>query len=491
MKAVLENFRYANAWRRINRLAQIGLSLLLFAGLNIAAQFLYVRHDLTVDKRFTLAPETRAIVDSLQDPVEILVALRDDGSGTERGRLHERVRDLLDGFEAASRNLATDRLNVRYLETIRREQQMEEISQRFEIREADAILVQSGERSRLIRPADLVSYDENGTAVFRGERAVTEALLDVTGDQRKKVYFVQGHGEMLLDDVSRSRGLSQMADDLRLRGLELASIDLGTVETIPEDADLLAIVSPQVPFLPQETSLLRNYLSDDAGRVLLLVDPLIDHGLDTLLSAWGIRADDMVVLEIEESLQGAGDFFLIRRFSDHAATQYLQNNSVSVKAQLARPLRPDPTRPEDPRLQVEGIMSSSTVSWAERGYRQGAFQFDEGLDLAGPVTIAAAAERSVASQLGIDLPSGRLVALGSGGLFANENLSSLGNRILLYRTFDWLLEQENFMSIPAQRFERIEFALSRPQLVQLALLLQIIPGALALFGLTVFAIRKL
>ena len=58
-----------------------------------------------------------------------------------------------------------------------------------------------GERSREIRQAELYEVADNQIVGFRGEKAITSAIIDVSAKDEDKIYFLVGHGEMRLDDV--------------------------------------------------------------------------------------------------------------------------------------------------------------------------------------------------------------------------------------------------------------------------------------------------
>jgi hypothetical protein len=92
-------------------------------------------------------------------------------------------------------------------------------------------------------------------------------------------------------------GLSLVREQLRLRNFEVDSLDLTVARQIPEKAALLIAVAPQAPFNAKEQELLRQYLSNSAGRLLLFLAPGTKHGLDDLLLDWGTLVDDDVIYD--------------------------------------------------------------------------------------------------------------------------------------------------------------------------------------------------
>ena len=80
---------------------------------------------------------------------------------------------------------------------------------------------------------------------FIGEQAVTAAILDVSNPDRKKIYFLVGHGELRPDDVDPAHGLSMARDELIQRNFDVETLELAAARKVPADAALLVSVWPR------------------------------------------------------------------------------------------------------------------------------------------------------------------------------------------------------------------------------------------------------
>ena len=123
---------------------------------------------------------------------------------------------------------------------------------------------------------------------FRGSRPLTAAILDVSNPNRKKIYFLVGHGELSPDDVDPARGLSIARDQLRQRNLRRR----GPRPVVgAEDAHRRVAPGHRLPHrprtLPFEQELLRQYLGAGAGRLILFLAPGTQSGLKDLLMRLG------------------------------------------------------------------------------------------------------------------------------------------------------------------------------------------------------------
>ena len=217
-----------------------------------------------------------------------------------------------------------------------------------------------------------INGKEKRKEAFNGEAALTAAILDVSSPDKKKIYFLAGHGEMRPDDVDRARGLSQLRDELRQRNFDLDGLDLSLTRKIPDDAALIIIASPQGRLQPFEEELLRNYLQTRAGRLILMLDPWRRTASENLLFDWGVIVYDNVIIDLDpNSITESGDIRLWRFSRDPAShiTDNLINNDMSLIVGPARVVSDDLGRSLDDGLRVKKLIATSASAWGETSYR--------------------------------------------------------------------------------------------------------------------------
>lgn len=484
-----ESFRTARWIRIVNLLLQAVLFLSLFGGLNYVAQNHFGRFDLTQSRRYSLSAETRSYLDRLEKPVRIYVTFRDEKDDEELAQAYTDLRGLLREYVYATRNNDERRqIAVDFVDVYQNPKQ----AQALGIEQPNVVVVTSGERRRLVTIDELYRIKNKKTReAFRGEATLTAAILDVTAAERKKIYFVQGHGEAQPDDVSE-RGLSQLRDALRQRNFDLAALDLTRDRRIPDDAALLLIVGPTDRFQRFEEELLRDYLQTRAGRIVLMLNPGKQHGLDILLFDWGVIAYDDVIYDPSAAASAESGEILINHYTPHPITQTLINNQVYVLIGLARTVAADPGAPVEDGIKVQTLAATSESAWGERGYRlPGPRQYTPGQDLHGNLGILTISERLKPANLPLSVPGGRLAVFGTSDLITNNRIVTLGNLTLFLATVNWAAERDVDLNIPARPIERFQLALSQEELARLRLgLLLVVPGAVALLGLIVYWTRR-
>lgn len=484
-------FRYARRFRLANRTVQIVLGLCLIASLNFLAAKYFGRIDLTQSGTYTLAPESKAYIRELEEPVEIIVTIPKDPDIPELVQIHQHLEKLFREYEATGMIDGEAHILVEYVDIYRQRKRAQEIATKYSLTQENIILVAKGDRKREIRQGDLYEVEGDQIIGFRGEKTITSAIIDVSSKDEDKIYFLVGHGEMRLDDVDPLRGLSQLEAFLRERNYTLATLDLAVDADVPADADLIVVPSPQASLLPEEVEKLRRYMSERNGRMIVLIDPGRRHGMAELFYDWGVLADDMAVEDNGPDFRAQGGDLIIRRFAEHPITELLVEYQITALFGKPRPVRTDPGSLNDPRLKVTQIIGTSDMSWGERDYRtQDPPQLDEGRDLKGPVAIATISTRTAGSELGINIQGGRFVAFGNSDFITNNRLRAFGNRTLFYNSMNWALSKNSLLNIATRPLESYQVVMSEQGLKRLLLYYATIPGATALFGLMIFLIRR-
>lgn len=486
-----EDFQYTRKTKKISRTLNIILAVSFVLGLNILASKFYFRKDLTENRIYSLSPETLAYIEKLKKPLEIFVTLPSPSSQPESADAYLMISRLLNQYQHVARNNKNSKITIEYVDPFKQLQRAHQIAAQFGVQKENTIIFKSGNNYRQIVPAELYSLNHNGLEEFKGEQVFTSAILNVTGSQKEKIYFLNGHGEMRINDVDPLRGLSELNQLLNTYNIETTQIELNQLPEIPSDANLVIIAAPQTPFLPDEVAQLRRYLSDRNGRLIAFLDPIKQHGLDDLLYEWGILADDMLILDTGMDFKANGGDLILRSFTNHSITQFLEDHQLAVLTGLSRPVRPDIASPLDPRRTVTPLIWTSKTSWGERSHQTFlTMQFDPNKDLKGPLPVATLAERSVNSQLGINVPGSKFIVFGNSNFIANNRINSLGNRVLFQNTINWAIDLNDLLNIPQKTLKSFQITLSQKDLIRFALGMLTIPSSIACIGLLIFAIRR-
>lgn len=487
---IADSFRAARWIRFINLLLQALLFLALFASLNYLALNHAWRFDVTASRRHSLSPETRAYLERVERDVTITVTLTDSADSEEIAQAFRDISALLREYTYATSGKSKGRLRVRFVDVYQNRREAEALGVADQPNVVQ--LASDGHIRRLLLDDLYLIRKKISREAFKGEAAITAAILDVSSAEKKKIYFLGGHGEMSPDSVDGARGLSQLRDQLRQRNFDLGGLDLSLSRQIPDDAALLIIASPQGRFQPHEEEMLRNYLTTRAGRVILLVDPMRQFGLENLLFDWGVLVYDNVIYDTDsQSISDNGEL-LLRHFLPHAITQVLIDNSLYLLVGPTRVVNEDIGRSADDGLSVKKLIASSPTAWGESSYRLRIRpEFTSGQDLRGRLGVLVISERLKPANLPLSVPGGRLAVFGTADLVTNNRIINGGNFPLFLNTVSWAVDRDTQLNIPARPIERFQLSLSQEELVRLRLgLFLVVPGVVALLGIFVYWTRR-
>lgn len=235
---------------------------------------------------------------------------------------------------------------------------------------------------------------EDGTTIFESgdkesritsssEEDITNAIIKVSREKKKIIYFLEGHGEASIEETGE-RGYSLAKEELQKLAYEVKKQNLALTDIFPEDCSLLVIPGPEKDLLPNEIETIRDYIRG-GGRVYFMVDPQSAPGLIPFLREYGIQLEEDLVVDTVSRLLG-GDYFMpvVSEYEHHDITS---NFRYATFFPYTRSVETTEEKPEG--ISVEVLAKSSPNSWAERQLDQTQVSFDKEKDKAGPIPLAA------------------------------------------------------------------------------------------------------
>lgn len=488
--SLLESYQSNRIVDTLHAIAQFILVFLILAAINAIAMRSYKRIDITMGRNFTLSAQTVAYLDKLEQPIQIIVTLSEQSADLGIRDIYYDVKSLLSEYEYETRDQGENRVTVEYVDIYQQTRRTKELG----ITEDNAIIFRSpgSELTKTVQIAELYRVADNQIQEFLGENVFTRSILEISQKEAPVIYFTTGHGELNPNDFTPSRGISMLIDELKSRNLRSAALDFSIAKEIPNDAALIVIPAPRTKFLAREQELLKSYLRRNSGRVLLLLEPDTEHGLDDLLFEWGLLTDKAIAVEASpNSLIDGGDL-MVRRFAPHPITDKLLNLNMTIITDRARVVREDPGRPIDESLIVKELMATSDRSWGEKNFNTEGFPtYDPAVDLKGPVRIAAVSEKKVDSSLGISIPGGRLIVIGTSSFITNNRIQASGNLFLALNAINYAIDRVAQLNIPPRPIQQVKLDLSMEQLLISRYLIWLGPPLLVGFlGIIMYLARR-
>jgi ABC-type uncharacterized transport system involved in gliding motility auxiliary subunit len=476
----LERIRERMRTGEAKRAGRYGTSAILSTVLGIALlvmlAFLSTRYhhrwDWTEAKSHSLTDQTVKVLGGLEEPVRV-TALYAQIAATE-------VKDLLERYEVA----APEQFEVEYVDPQAQPGRLAELGIEGERLQGGLLHVALGPNS--------VDVEEPS------EVALTQAIVKLTRQEVKKVYFLDGHNERVVEGekAAEGDGMAQAAEALRNENYTVETLLLAAKGDVPGDADVVIVAGPTRPLHESEHGALERYLAR-GGALLVMIDPRAGTDLGDDLAKWGVELGDDVIVDRVQGLFGRPTTPFAAEYGDHEITRELGDATMF---HVARSVLPAAT--------AEGALSpivrTSDASWAERDMdrllTRGEAEYNEGVDLQGPVSLAVAgtldlsgADGAPPAEAGAEDASktARLVVLGDSDFASNQLILEFRNRDLFVNSVNWLLGDVEAISVRPGQARASRLQLSGEQFLEIRYLaLFVMPELIAILGVIAWWRRR-
>ncbi len=396
----------------------------------------------------TLSDQSKKIVDNFKEkntPVETLVFF--DGEQTK-----QQIREMFQLYEMRGLDFKATYLNTR-ADPVR--------AQAEKLTSLNTIIFRSGTR-------------EARVTTFTEEK-ITNALIQMLQDKTRKIYFTSGHGESDIKSGDAG-GLQWVVQELENNKYHAEELSLLESAKVPDDADLLVIAGPKYDLKAEELRFVDDYVSR-GGPLFVMVSAAVSvPGLNGLLEKYGLKfAPDIMILRPDDprSLLYGNQIAIVSEFDKlNAFTKDFANeSSVELMLPMSRSITLSDNNAKN--MKVTAVGKTSNVMIQVKGIENsndlklGSVPRDRiGIGEFGVIAVATG-QTQPAATAGTDASNKddatkqdvtdssqpakkelRIVAVGSGEFAANGALKrGAENRDLFVNITNYLLQDENFISI--------------------------------------------
>ncbi len=325
------------------------------------------------------------------------------------------------------------------------------------------------------------------------EQSISNALLRLSRRDNQKVVFLSGHGERDIDG-SDNRAYTTLKLQLNDMGFNLLTVNL-LDNPLPASTSLLVIAAPANDYLAGEIEHIQRYL-DDGGNLLWLADPGELFGLEKIATSFGLQLQDGTIIDNNTELrQTLGiehpAIIPVTEYFPHIVTNTIRYNTLFPLARGISPLTNDSSVNN---WQAEALFNSNAKSWSEVGglKEEMVFNSSEG-DVAGPITMAVALHRPKTKQHDSASAAGsqRIVIIGDSDFLSDNHIGAGANLNLGLNIFNWLIGDDDFISVEVKPAADTKLTLDDTQLVIIGFgFFLVIPLILLIIGFRIWFIRK-
>ncbi|MCD8037447.1 MAG: GldG family protein [Clostridiales bacterium] len=333
--------------------------------------------DISSSKLYSITSNTKAVVNALEDDVTIYWIVQ---SGEE----DDVIENLLSKYDSLSDHIEVVKKNPDVYPTFAEQYTNETVQN-------NSLVVECGDRSRFINYDDIYIYDSYYDSSFDGEGAITSAIDYVVNEELPKLYVLEGHGEAELPET--------FSDQVEKENIEVYTLSLLTVDSIPEDADCVMIYAPSSDISEEEKEILSDYVAD-GGKLLIMAGLTVDGELENLysiLSDYGVEACDGIVIEGDRSHYAFQQPYILLpdMESDDITNSLIEENYLTVV-----PIAQGLTVTDDTNgAEVTELLTTSSQSFSKAdGYYISTYEKEED-DIDGPFAVAVKIENDNDGQI--------------------------------------------------------------------------------------------
>jgi hypothetical protein len=409
-------------------------STLLLVGI-VAMSYLLVRQnsvafDMTQSQQFTLSPETFDVLRRVNRPIQV--------TGFYSSRALP-LREIDDQFFVLYETATNGLIRRQYIDP----DEAPAVAHRFGVVEEGALFISYLNADGTVDFNSLARIPVNRNTPQQ-ERDMTEAILRLLVSGTVTAYFDVSHGTRDALD-SNQEGLLGVHNGMQESGFLTMPVDVSAVAAaggdIPQDASVLIMARPVTDYTEAEVGVLDRYL-DRGGSILILADVLFNEDrflkpdgiLNNYLWAnFGLRALDAAVVDPVASSGTALDV-LSAAVASNTVTERLNPETDPAIFRVAKAIEVSTTSP------LPTVLNGQFIATTNQAYGEtnlqllgdtNTYAFDDGVDIRGPLTIAAWAFDQATNA--------RVVIIGDSDFVTNGQVGlSLGNGILFTDSITWL-----------------------------------------------------
>jgi hypothetical protein len=397
----------------LNVLVQIVLVLFLAAMVNSFAFKHYRRWDFSRDQKYALSDKTKRFLNTLKGKMRITVFFSPSTPITAD------VQNLLTEYQYAGKG----KIDVEQIDPERNLSRAKELFDKYKVVTDESLLVLDYDgRNKTVKASEMADIDQSGmafgegprVAAFKGEQAITSAMIDLVEGKKKTLGYVTGHKEPALS--APTSPISLLKTFIENENIKFQELNLLDQPAIPADVNAVMIVGPQYDFSDREMKLLRDFW-DKQGRILVLLDPAANTPrLRAFLDEVGVKvnSDRLMVfvrtgieeLALTRDVQARflGDSPVTKRLADVRAIFVGGTSSLTL----------DSNRVRAANIRLQPLIQAEKGYFAETDYNtDNQVKLQEDAKKAGnvPLTIAASVEKGGSADSRVQLNSSRLVAI--------------------------------------------------------------------------------
>lgn len=222
-----------------------------------------------------------------------------------------------------------------------------------------SVILKSGDTEKIVSSDEFTTYDYTTyERIDTTEQVMTNSILALTEENKPKVYFVEGHEEFSSSELGVLNGY------LKNEAFEVETLNIASQGNIPEDCDLLAIMSPNKDFFESEVASIKDYINR-GGKIYFSMDTMSSEAsfpnIQSILDEYGVSVENGYVLEMasNQAISQYPYVFMPQVSASHKITSDISTDSYMWLMYSARLKYKSDEELENLKVNKENLLSTS------------------------------------------------------------------------------------------------------------------------------------
>lgn len=433
--------------------------------------------DFTKDKVYSLSDMSKSITKSLDKDVEIILI-----------NMTEAEEDF-----AKKYNSVNDRVKVDVVTDVTTRP---DLTDEYGITaDSYVIIVRSSDKYKILTSSDLYTVDYTTyQAKDRTEEALTNAIIDVTTEEKPVIYNLVGHNKYA------SQYIYYFSQDLEDEAYEFKDLDLLTTLAIPEDCSVLMITTLAEDITELERDAILDYIKK-GGKIILFSDPNSTGkempNFQKVLDEYGISISKGAILEqdADKMLYSTPSAILVTVNSSTSVTSAADMNMNACFMTSARIDIKDSEELEKLGVEIETLATTGPNSFYREDYSIETNSKTDKDEEAGNSTVGALLKKKIDDNTNSEMiVYSNNIFITSLRIMLNEQsyryaLDFYNNEDLAINSIAYLTERENMITI-RKDIEQSAYTVTEQQHIIILSIIFALPIMIVIIGIIVWQIRR-
>jgi hypothetical protein len=492
----------------VNLIVQLVLLFFLAIAVNYLGFEHYRRWDFTRDHKYALSDKTKRFLETINGKMRVTVLF------SPNNPIGQDVTALLTEYQYAAKG----KIDVEHVDAERSYSRAKALVDKYKIvSDESQVILDYDNRNKVVKASEMAEVDQGNPMLgepprmtaFKGEQAITSAMIDLVEGKKNSVGYVLGHKEPPIADAPASITPSMAPDPgarsplslvktvIENENIKFQELNLFEVPAIPAELKTIVINGPQYDLSDREMKLLRDFW-EKQGRILLLLDPSAKTPkLLAFLNELGVRVNDDRIMAFMKT--GIQEIALIR----DVVGRFLPESPITKKLAEARgifvggtsSLALEQERVRAANLRLQPLIQAEKGYWAEKDYTsadEAKLQANASQSSETPLILGVSIEKGGSADGRVQTNSARMVVVTNAAFIQDTAITQEQQALdFMSGSINWLLSREQLIGIAPKVPKTLTFSLDDNAMRNLRwLILVLLPLIPAVLGFGVWWYRR-